>query len=207
MTTHAQWGPSEPPPASEPKAAPGALLFGALSLIVSGLVLAAAVVSMIGMAAVGEPYQGSDLISAAVFGSLGAIVMWIGWRAYRRSDPAARAGAAILGRLAPVLGGTGLVVGVAAGVWMTMLGLDATISIDLRYCSSFTGPLEPRDLGACRAVARECRHQVSSGPARALPRGVDPEAKAAPEGVSMPPTAAARAIVSCMLERSGDFVR
>jgi hypothetical protein len=207
MTEQAQWGPSDPRPASEPKAGPSALLFGALALVVSGLVLTAAVVSTIGMAVVGEPYEGRELVAAGVFGGLGAVVLAIGWRAYRRDDPGARAGAAILGRLAPVLGGAGMVLGLAAGVWMTMLGLDAAISIDRGYCSNLTGPLEPRDREVCRTVARECRRQVSSGPAPTLPRGVDPEAAAPPEGVYMPPTAKARAIVTCMLDRHDELLR
>lgn len=207
MTTHAQWGPGQPPPASEPKAGAAALLFGALSLLVSGLALAAAVVSTIGMAAMGEPYDGGDLLYAAVFGGLGAVVLWIGWRASRRDDPASRSSAAIIARLAPVLGGVGLLLGVAAGVWMTVIGLDATISIDHHACARFTGPLEPRDREACRTVARECRHQVTAGPLPTLARGVDPAAEAPPEGVDLPPTAKPRAIVTCMLERSSEFLR
>jgi hypothetical protein len=207
MTTQAEWGPGERPPPSEPKAAPFAVLFGALSLAVSGLALAAAVVSTIGMAVVGEPYEGSDLGSAVTFGGFGAVVLAIGWRAYRRDDPGAGAGAAILARLAPVLGGAGLLLGIAAGVWMTVVGLDAMISSDRNACARFTGPLEPTDREACRSVARECRHEVGSGPVPALPRGVQSGADAPPEGVEMPLSAKAHAITTCMLERRGEFVR
>jgi len=207
VTTQAQWGPSESPGPSEPKAGPSALLFGALSLLVSGLACAAAVVSTIGMAAAGEPYDGGELLSAAVFGGLGAIVLWIGLRAYRRDDPGSRASGAILARLAPVLGGSGLLLGAAAGVWMTVVQLDASSSIDRSYCAYFTGPLEPRDGEACRVLARECRRQVESGPVPTLPRGVDPQAQAPPEGVDMPATAKPRAIVSCMLERRDELLR
>ena len=206
MPAQAEWGPTAPPPASEPKAGPSALLFGALSLLVSGLSLAAAIVSTIGMAVVGEAYEGSDLLYAATFGGLGAITLFIGWRAFRRGDPGSRAGAAILARLAPVLGGMGLLLGIAAGVWMTLGGLDATISMDRRACESFAGPLEPRDREACRAVARECRHQVRSGPEPTLPRGLDAKAKALPAGIDMPFSAKSRAIVTCMLERRDEFL-
>lgn len=207
MTTQAEWGPGERPPPSEPKAAPGPLLFGALSLLVSGLAFAASVVSTIGMAVVGEPYEGSDLWSAVIFGGLGAVVLTIGWRAHRRDDPGARASAAILARLAPVLGGAGLLLGIAAGVWMTVVGLDATISIDRRACARFTGPLEPTDREACRSVARECRREVRSKPVPPLPRGVQDGADGWPEGVDRPFTAQEHAVSTCMLERRAEFVR
>jgi hypothetical protein len=207
MSTQAQWSPSKPPRPSEPKAGPSALLFGALSLLVSGLACAAAAVSTIGMTMGGEPYEGSDLLSAALFGGFGAVVLWIGWRAYRRDDPASRASAAILARLVPVLGGVGVLLGIAAGVWITVVGLDAKSSIDQRYCANFKGPLEPVEPEACRAVARECRHQVRSGPKPTLPRGLDSKAEASPEGVDLPPTAEPRAIVTCMLERRGEFTQ
>jgi hypothetical protein len=48
---------------------------------------------------------------------------------------------------------------------------------------------------------------VGSGPTPALSRGVDPEAKAPPEGVEIPSTAERRALVTCMLERRDEFVR
>lgn len=206
MPPLAQWGPHEAPAPSEPRAPLGALVFGALSLIVSGLALATAVVSTSGMAIMGEPYTGTDLAAAATYGSLGALVSWIGWRAYRRDDPGARSSAAILGRLAPVLGGTGLLLGVVAGVWVTIVGYDATISIDRGHCARFTGPLEPRDREACRAIARECRKAVRSGPVPEPSRGLAPAQAALPEGLALPSSAEPRAIVRCMLERGDAFL-
>ncbi|MCA9711872.1 MAG: hypothetical protein KDK70_38905, partial [Myxococcales bacterium] len=98
---------------AEPRAPLVAQLMGALALVVGGLVFAAALVSSVGLALSGESYYGTDRLAALIYGSLGAIVLLVGWRAHRRSDPAGRAAAASLARLSVFLGAVGLTLGVA----------------------------------------------------------------------------------------------
>lgn len=200
---------STKPTASLPAVPFRYLVVAALSLFVNGVALAAAVASTIGMAAVGEPYVGTDLVSAAVLGGFGAVVMWMGWRAYRRRDQVSRK-ARLFARLAPVFGGAGLVAGQALGVWLIVLGQRAALSSDTRACALFTGPLSPRDPDACISVARECRHNIRSGPPPVIPRGLQPglpATPATPVGLELPDTAVPRAIANCMLDRSDRFLR
>lgn len=184
-------------------------LFGALALVVGGMCCTTAIASSIGMALGDEAYRGGDLLGAVVYGSLGAVIVWVGWRAHRRNDDARDVAAPILARIGPVLIGLGLVLGVVFGRIVTSEGLDAARSLDVRACGYFQGPLKPTSADACRAVARECR-RGDLPPAPPAPRGMAGATASEIEGLEAPlymMEPKFRARVMCIYEQRAAFVR
>ncbi len=185
-------------------------LYGALALVVGGLSCTTAIVSSIGMALGDEAYRGGDVVGAVAYGSLGAAIVWAGWRASRRrGEGGPEDSAPVLTRFAPALMGLGLVLGVVFGVIATSVGLEAARSLDRRACDYFQGPLEPTSLETCWSVARDCRRSdVPLAPP--APRGMSGPVASEIEGLEAPLDIMEpkfRARVMCIYQRRSEFGR
>jgi len=174
-----------------------ALLIALLGMIIGPAIVTICLFTAVHSFIAGEPLDGGGWASVGIFGGLAAVIVLIGWRAWRADRK--RGPGFSAERLVPYFMIVGLGAGLVLGWMWSRTRLEGLAEIDRIECGSVFRNSEPP--AGCERIARECRRSDLDLKEVDFPGGMPPRG-VWPDEMHMPPLLESRARMLCIYRRT-----